>query len=108
VDLNERLPILPHDFLGDTDHCCGCLFVLLRGDEADIVCNEGEEVIRTVPAADAEAAFLELAQEFAPAEICSATCPRCGVVRTFPGFSSIEAFVCHECGEGVVLRPKVQ
>ncbi len=40
--------------------------------------------------------------------ICSATCPHCGAVLTFPGFEVIYAFVCRECGEGVDLKPKEQ
>jgi hypothetical protein len=32
----------------------------------------------------------------------------CGVLNTFPGWSSIEADVCRECGEGVVVPDSVQ
>lgn len=31
--------------------CCGCLVVQVRGDEADITCNECGAVVRTVPPA---------------------------------------------------------
>ncbi len=106
-ELNSRLPILPHQFLGDAD-CCGCLGVIIRGDEADFVCNECEQVICTVPADGAEAAFQEFARQYCTTEVCSATCPHCGAVHTFPGFSSIDAFVCDACGARVVLTSKVQ
>jgi len=47
-----------------------------------------------------------LMMEVAAGTICSARCPHCGALNTFPGLSSIDAFVCSECGEGVVLdRP---
>jgi uncharacterized protein (DUF983 family) len=40
--------------------------------------------------------------------ITTATCPHCGAVRSFPGFSVIFAFVCSACGEGVNLEPREQ
>jgi hypothetical protein len=49
-DINDRLPIIPHETLGAD--CCGCLYVRVDGDQADIVCNECAAVIRTVPAGD--------------------------------------------------------
>jgi hypothetical protein len=39
--------MLPHQSFGDPD-CCGCLNGVVRGDQADIVCNECEAVVRTV------------------------------------------------------------
>jgi hypothetical protein len=44
-------PTLPHSSFGDPD-CCGCLNGIIRGEQADIVCNECGQTIRTVPAAD--------------------------------------------------------
>lgn len=81
-----------------------CLIVELRGDQADIICNECGLVVRTVPANQAAAVLVELGL----GEFCSARCPHCQALNTFPGFSSIEAFVCSECGEGVVLNRPVQ
>ena len=42
---------LPHSEFGAPD-CCGRLNGITRWNEADIVCNECGEVIRTVPAKD--------------------------------------------------------
>ncbi len=42
------------------------------------------------------------------AEICSARCTHCGALKTFAGFSTIEAFICYECGEGVTVERLVQ
>jgi hypothetical protein len=98
------LPIVPHQLLG-ADDCCGCLVVDVRGDQAVILCNECEVVIRAVPAADAERIMCELAQTDT---VCSARCTHCGALNTFPGFSAIEAFTCSECGEGVVVVTPVQ
>jgi ribosomal protein S27E len=42
---------LPHSDFGDPE-CCGCLNGVIRGDQADIVCNECGTVLRTVPAAN--------------------------------------------------------
>ena len=102
-DINDRFPMIPHETLGAD--CCGCLYVRRDGDQADIVCNECSAVIRTLPAADVEAAMLALAETDT---ICSARCTHCGAVNTFPGFSAIEAFTCSECGEGVVVATRPQ
>jgi hypothetical protein len=53
-------------------------------------------VVDTVPIDHAGTRLMELASE----EICSAQCPRCGALNTFPGFSLIEAFICRKCSEG--------
>jgi hypothetical protein len=103
-DINDRLPIIPHQDLGAED-CCGCLVVDVKGDQAEILCNECLAVIRTVPLEDVEKVMAELAQTDT---ICSATCTHCGAVNMFPGFSSMMAFICSECGEGVVVTTPVQ
>jgi hypothetical protein len=44
-------PILPHSEFGDPE-CCGTLWPLVRDDNpdvADIMCNECEAVVKTVP-----------------------------------------------------------
>jgi hypothetical protein len=89
--------IIPHSEFGDPE-CCGCLNGIVRGEQADIVCNECDAVVRTVPAANLQQtlADMELALDTA-AEMC----PHCGVANLFPGFSSMAAFVCKECGEAV-------
>jgi hypothetical protein len=96
-------PIIPHEDVEKVD-CSGCLFVEFRGVEADITCNECGAVVRTVPVERAAAVMVEMAS----GAICSARCPHCGALNTFPRFSAIEAFVCSECGEGVAIKPSVQ
>jgi hypothetical protein len=96
-------PIIPHEDVEEVD-CCGCLYVQFRGGEADIICNECDAVVRTVSVEQATAVMLGLAS----GEICSARCPHCGALNTFPGFSTIEAFICSECGEGVAVNTPVQ
>ena len=44
-------PIIPHSDFGNAD-CCGCLFGVSRGDQSDIVCNECDVIVRTVPVTD--------------------------------------------------------
>jgi hypothetical protein len=67
---------------------------------AALPCNECGTVVRTVPVELAPAVMVEMA----PTEICSARCTHCGALNTFPGSSAIEAFMCSECGEGVVVN----
>ncbi len=102
-DINDRLPIIPHELLGAD--CCGCLFVRVNNDQADIVCNECEAVVRTVRIEEIETTIKELAQTDV---ISSARCTHCGALNTFPGMSSVLAFICSECGEGVVSETPLQ
>ena len=90
---------LPHSDFGEPD-CCGCLNGIIRGECADIVCNECGAVIRTVPADELRQALTEMELTL---DLCSAICPHCGSTNLFPGFSKITAFICKECGEAVDL-----
>jgi hypothetical protein len=101
--MDGALPIVPHFDWGDPA-CCGCLFIRMRGDQAEIACNECAVVVRSVPAERAREVMLEMMSGV----ICSASCPHCGALYVFPGFSSIEAFICAECGKGVVVKRAVQ
>jgi hypothetical protein len=47
----EVVTTLPHSSFGDPD-CGGCLNGVLRGDQADIVCNKCDFVVRTVARAE--------------------------------------------------------
>lgn len=102
--VDREIPIIvPHSDHGDPE-CCGCIFPVVRGDEADLVCNECDVVIRTVSASEAQRVLLEMAS----GEVCSETCPSCGTLNLFPGFSAMEAYTCRHCGEGVVVQRRVQ
>lgn len=94
-----RGPIIPHSDLGDPG-CCGCLFGIVRGDEADIRCNECEALVFTVPARDLERTLNEMEIR---GEVATAICPYCGTVHLAPGFSRLIAFMCDDCGGGVRL-----
>jgi hypothetical protein len=85
---------------GDPD-CCGCLNGVIRGDQADVVCNECGTVLRTVPATNVGQTLTELEITL---EVASEMCPHCGSVNLFPGFSRMLAFICRNCGKAV-LRP---
>jgi uncharacterized protein with PIN domain len=102
-DLDGEMDIIvPHESLGAD--CCGCIVAVKRGDEADLVCNECNALIRTVPASKVEQALAQLTPSH---EICSARCPHCGALNLFPGFSAMHAFTCRECGEGVAIEHRV-
>ena len=96
---------MPHSDAGEPD-CCGCIVPDIRGDVADLVCNEcGVVFEREVSRADVNAQLAALATL---TEAASATCPHCGALNVFPRFSEIRAFVCQECGEGVKIERAVQ
>jgi hypothetical protein len=98
----EMDTIVPHESLGAD--CCGCIVSLERGDDADLVCNECNALIRTVPLTEVDQALAQLASSD---EICSARCPCCGALNVFQGFSVMHAFACRECGEGVAIEHRV-
>ena len=93
---------IPHSDFGDPE-CCGCLCGVVRGDQAEIVCNECEKVLRTVPASELQNTVdqMELALDAA-----AAMCPHCRAVNLFPGLTEVAAFVCRECGKGVLLEAR--
>ena len=95
----QNLPIILHEVAD----CCGCLIVRVRGDQADITCNECGAVICTVPVKRATGML-----EMTSSGMCSARCTHCDALNTFPGFSAIEAFICSECGESVMVSRSVQ
>jgi hypothetical protein len=95
--------IVPHEWLGA--NCCGCIVPVVRGDDVDLVCNECNALIRTVPGNEADQTLANLASSD---EICSAKCPHCTAMNVFPGFSAMTAFTCRECGEGVTVERLVQ
>jgi hypothetical protein len=91
---------LPHSDFGDPE-CCGCLNGVIRGDQADIVCNECG-TLRTVPASNVGQTLTELEITL---DVASEMCPHCGSVNLFPGFSRMLGFTCRQCGKAV-LRPE--
>ena len=62
--ISSNLPVIPHEDVADLD-CWGCLIAEVRGDEADITCNECDTVTRTVAAHEAAAIMERLMMEAA-------------------------------------------
>ena len=52
-------PFLPHADFGAPD-CGGCLNGVIRGEQANIVCNECGAVVRTLAAADLQRTLDEM------------------------------------------------
>ena len=95
--------VVPHQALVG-GNCEGCIMVHERDGQADLKCNACDVIVRTVPIDQAAATLFELAST----EICTERCPHCGALNVVPGFSAMEAFICSECGEGVVVSRSVQ
>jgi hypothetical protein len=95
--------IVPHEVATGAD-CDGCLIVQQRVGVADLICNFCGVVVDTVPIDRAGTRLMELAS----AEVCSAQCPQCGALNTFPGLSLIEGFICRECRKGVSVERPLQ
>lgn len=99
----EGYPIIPHEAVADVE-CDGYLAVNVSGDQAEITCNECGVVVRTVAADQVAGAMVTLSLGV----FCTARCPHCDAVNLFPGFSSVDAFVCKECGSDVTVERPVQ
>ena len=84
----------------------GCIVPDIRGDVADLVCNEcGLLFDQDVSLALVNVRLAPLATV---TEAASATCPHWGASNVFPRFSEIRAFVRQECGEGVKIERVMQ
>ena len=90
---------LPHADFGDPD-CCGCLYGVIHGSRAEILCNECGAVVRTLPAAELQQALNEMELTL---DVCTEMCPHCGKVSVFSGYSRMDVYICPECGEPVRL-----
>jgi DNA-directed RNA polymerase subunit RPC12/RpoP len=102
---SPEFPIVPHSDAGDPE-CAGCIVPDVRGDVADLICNEcGRVFEQDVARAEVNARLLALAPV---TEAASATCPHCGALNVFPRFSAMYAFICSECGEGVAIQRAIQ
>jgi hypothetical protein len=66
----NRFPVVAHE-VATGANCCGCLVVQVRGDQADITCNECGAVICTVQVERAITVMLAMISD----DICSARCP---------------------------------
>jgi DNA-directed RNA polymerase subunit RPC12/RpoP len=92
--------ILPHSDFGDPE-CCGLFLPRERGNVAEL--NECGFVLKTVPLADFRRVQDELQLSL---EVASKQCPHCGSAILFPGFSSMLAYTCRQCGEPVKVSDK--
>ena len=94
-ELNEQLPIIPHEFFGRD--CCGCIVAKVENGKATFLCNECLTPI-------SELDFQRILHETSEQSQATAACPHCGQVNMFPLFSKILAYTCDYCGQGVGLE----
>jgi hypothetical protein len=72
---------------------------------AHLVCTECGVLIRTVPTDQAPQILLRMAMDQG---MCSVTCDHCGAFNVILRFSSVEAFTCRECAQGVSGKRAIQ
>lgn len=85
--------MLPHQDFGEPD-CCGGLAGIIRSDDhgiADVICNECDAMIRTVPTAALEQTLTEMELTL---DMAAEMCPHCGAVNRILGFCSLMVFTC--------------
>jgi hypothetical protein len=101
---NERIieTTIPHCAFGDPK-CCGCLCGIVQNGQAEIFCNECEDVIRSAPASELQKTLDQMELTL---DVGTAICPHCRAVNLFPGFTNVAVFICRECGKGVSPEAK--
>jgi hypothetical protein len=90
-DLTSRMPIVPHETAGV--ECCGCIIAAVDGSNVELRCDECGAVVGVIQ--------VDILKGLLRLECATTTCPHCGKVNTFPGFTKVSAYVCAECGEAV-------
>jgi hypothetical protein len=94
--------MLPHSDFGASE-CCGLLLGVVRGDIAQIECNECGAIIRVIPSAELRATLTEMELELG---VATEICPYCGDTNLFPGFSRMDVYICRKCGESVKVADR--
>jgi hypothetical protein len=77
----------------------GCLNGILRGDQAQIWCNECGVLVRAVPAADLGRTLDQMELTL---DVCAKNA-RTAMPSMLPGFSRLMVFTCENCGAAVRL-----
>jgi hypothetical protein len=75
-----------------------------RGGLTDITCNECGLVLKTVTSGEFRRTLDEMELSLG---VASEQCSHCGSVNLFPGFDSMDAYTCRQCGAGVVVSGEV-
>jgi hypothetical protein len=92
ADLTGRMPIVAHESVPGVE-CCGCIIATVEGTNVELRCNECGAVVGVVQ--------IDVLKGLLGLERAEDTCPHCGKVNTFQGFTDVTAYVCVECGKAV-------
>jgi hypothetical protein len=84
---------IPHSSFGG-NNCRAFLTGYVRVEMADIICNDCDGALKTVPAEELQRTLDEMEMSL---EFCTVLCPHCGSVNLFLGFSEMQAYTCDEC-----------
>jgi hypothetical protein len=82
-ELGRYITTLAHGAFGEPE-CCGCLNGIIRGHQADIICNECDAVVRSVTVDQLARTLVDMELE---EDAATAMCPHSGAVNLFPRFS---------------------
>jgi hypothetical protein len=91
-ELTSQMAIVTHETVSGVD-CCGCIVAAVEGTNVELRCNECGAVVGVVQ--------IEILRGLLGLDCATATCPHCGKLNTFPGFSEVPTYVCDECGKAV-------
>jgi hypothetical protein len=89
-ELTSQMAIVPHETVSAVD-CCGCIVAAVEGTNVELRCNECGAVVGVVQ--------IEILRGLLGLDCATATCPHCGKLNTFPGFSEVSTYVCDGCGK---------
>ena len=91
-DRTAPMAIVLHETVTGVD-CCGCIMAVVEGTSVELQCNECGAVVGVVQ--------IDILRGLLGLNGAEATCPHCGKLNMFPGFSEVSTYVCDECGKAV-------
>jgi predicted RNA-binding Zn-ribbon protein involved in translation (DUF1610 family) len=79
-ELTGSMPIVPHGTAPGVE-CCGCIVAVVEDQNVELQCNECGAVVGVIQ--------IDILRGLLGLDAAKVTCPHCGKLNTFPGFSKM-------------------
>ena len=90
-ELTGLMPVVPRGISGVD--CSGCIIAIVEGCSVELRCNRCGATVGVV--------HLNIMEGLFGLDCADATCPHCGKVNTFSGFTEMAAYTCGHCGKTI-------
>jgi DNA-directed RNA polymerase subunit RPC12/RpoP len=91
-ELTGLMLIVPHGIAPGVE-CCGCIVAVVEDKNVELQCNECGAVLGVIQ--------IDVLRGLLGLDAAKVTCPHCGKLNTFPGFSKMLTYICQHCGKTV-------